>query len=207
MKLPIVLLAIAALLMVGCNEDSDDENNASDTGQDSETSKEGSVFGGYLVAIDKAKAAGKAANDRQTSMEETLELDSSTENRPTLGMAETSRPTSETYAEEEGLFGDLIMSVNKAKASRGMLNERQRQMDSLLGAGAQSTRESGELADAPTMFAPTAANQEQADGETEDETEGGMFSGIDRARELKDAANARHQELESMSGGQSESTL
>ncbi len=88
-----------------------------------------------------------------------------------------------------------------------MLNERQRQMDSLLGAGPQSTRESGELADAATMFAQTAANEEQTDGETEDETEGGMFSGIDRARELKDAANVRYQELESMSGGPSESTL
>ena len=207
MKFRIALIVIAALLMVGCNDDSDDEENASDTDQDSETSREGSLFGGYLVAIDKAKAAGTAANNRQTSMEEALGLDSSTENHPTLGMAETSRPSSETYAEETGLFGDLIKSVNKAKASRDMLNQRQRQMDSLLGAGPQSTRENGELADAPTMFAQTAANEEQTDGETEDETEGGMFSGIDRARELKDAANVRYQELESMSGGPSESTL
>jgi len=205
MKSRIALIAFAALFIVACGDDSDDEKGAADAGQDSDARKEDSVFGGYLVAIDKAKAAGKAANERQTSIEESLGLESSTETRQTLGMTETRRTPGETYAETDGIFSGMIQSVNKAKVSRDMLNDRQKQIDALSGGVPQSTHGIDNAAEAPEMFAPTVAVENASQAKSE--PEGGMFSGIDRAREVKEAANNRHQELESLAGVQSESDL
>jgi len=133
MKSHIALTTFALLLIVGCGGNHNNEQGSADENRASTAAGESSAFGGYLSALDKAKASQNAVNERQTRMEESLGYDPSIETRQTLGMSETSRQPRETYSEDDGMFGDMHKSMNKARTSRDMLNDRQRQMDSLAG--------------------------------------------------------------------------
>jgi len=122
-----IFLVFTSLLIASCG----DEQSSTNAALESADVKKSSVFGS---ALDKAKANREAANDRQMRMEAALGYDSSAETHTTLGMTETSqRPGADDSVEGEGMFGDMHTSMNKAKATQDMLNDRQRQLDALSG--------------------------------------------------------------------------
>jgi len=174
-----VFAGLLFLLLTACS-DSADVDSTPDAEQESD-----SVFSVYLSAVDKAKAAQQAAGDRQRQLDATLGFeDSSAEGQYILGMTNPeSGPEYGTASGDEGVFDGAVTSMNKARATRDMLNNRQRKLDAMWGIQSQST--SG----AEFIERPTAELRSDTDSE-------GMTSIIDRAKQAQQSANERERNLE-----------
>ena len=130
------LIIIAVFTLTACNDESASSQGTADgsPSQAGEQEKDG-VFDGYLQAVDKAKASSAAANDRQNRMDEMLGYEPGETETMTMGMTELNNKAPTDYEESEGFFGQVQAQINKAKATRDMLNNRTQAMDQLSGGG------------------------------------------------------------------------
>jgi hypothetical protein len=188
MNLNIIFAGFSLIVITACGGSAD-----IDSAVEAENKKE-SVFSGYLSAVDKAKAAQQATNDRQRQLDATLGFDdSSATGQHTLGIVDPgSAPENGDSSGDGSVFDGAVTSMNKARSTRDMLNNRQRKLDAMWGVEPQSASHLDKNDEPSTnVERPTA--------------EEGMLTIVDRAKQIQQSANERERNLEATWGIESQS--